>query len=312
MHKMIQMTTICGLVFATTGCLTGDASKGSSGENIIGGVDDAGDPSVVQLRFSTSRSTAGCTATVISPTVLLTAAHCVPLGSFNFQYNPAASANPFDLTAPGWISALRAVANPLFTGDPTVGHDVGVVLINPTDIAPSPLGAGPAVDSIVHAVGYGFDKPQSSAAGGGGGTKRQIDIGVSAVLTTEFTAGVDLQGTCHGDSGGPLFQNGVVVGTTSYGSTADCRGAGHAMRIDNNRDFLDLFLATRGGGGGGDSSQSCSVSVNDNGATDAISCASQNGGATSCECRVDGQLVSTCTPDDATSACSFPGNCCGF
>ena len=39
-------------------------------------------------------------------------------------------------------------------------------------------------------------------------------------------------GTCFGDSGGPAFHGGYVVGDTSYGYTSNCRYLGGYQRVD--------------------------------------------------------------------------------
>ena len=39
-------------------------------------------------------------------------------------------------------------------------------------------------------------------------------------------------GTCFGDSGGPLFYNGEIVGVTSYGYTSNCRYVDGYQRVD--------------------------------------------------------------------------------
>nr|WP_246389943.1 trypsin-like serine protease [Nocardioides soli] len=38
--------------------------------------------------------------------------------------------------------------------------------------------------------------------------------------------------TCFGDSGGPLFHNGEVIGVTSYGYTENCRYLDGYQRVD--------------------------------------------------------------------------------
>lgn len=70
---------------------------------------------------------------------------------------------------------------------------------------------------------------------------------------------------------------------------------------------------TNDGDGGGSSGQNvCDITQVSNGTERNLSCTSTNGGPATCECRVDGQLVKTCTTD-SDSACSMPGgNCCGF
>jgi len=298
---------VLALSVSVFGCVIGDEGLEDGDEDILGGSTDAGDPSVVQLRFNTASAggigLADCTATAIAPTVLLTAAHCVQ-GSWNFQYNPAQSSNPFDPKSPGWINAQSGLAHPSYSGDPRQGHDVGLVfLASPIGVAPSAMGPAPAAGSIVRAVGYGNNQPTNTIAGVG--SRRQVNIRVSSLAAHEFVAGVDLQGTCHGDSGGPVFQGGKVVGTTSYGTTADCRGAGHYMRVDDSRAFIDQFLGGASGGGGGTTSNTCSSTVAVNGVKKNVSCS--NG---TCQCKVNDVLASTCTANSA--GCSIPGSCCGF
>ena len=58
-----------------------------------------------------------------------------------------------------------------------------------------------------------------------------------------------------------------------------------------------------GGDDDGGGSNTCSVNQNGN----QITCTDGD-----CVCRVDGVEVGTCTADDPETACSSPGNCCGF
>jgi secreted trypsin-like serine protease len=52
-------------------------------------------------------------------------------------------------------------------------------------------------------------------------------------------------GSCFGDSGGPVFHNGLLVGDTSFGASQFCRSAGGYYRLDtaDARSFLDDFVA---------------------------------------------------------------------
>jgi hypothetical protein len=91
--------------------------------------------------------------------------------------------------------------------------------------------------------------------------------------------------------------------------------------VDSNQDgipdgldldcdgVVDIELGTGGGGGGGGSISQCQSTINER----SISCSSADGGPSTCECRVDDVLVSTCSTT-STSACSFgtSSNCCGF
>src|SRR5262249_2258611 len=52
-------------------------------------------------------------------------------------------------------------------------------------------------------------------------------------------------GSCFGDSGGPAFHDGFLVGDTSFGASQFCGGAGGSSRLDtaDARSFLDDFVA---------------------------------------------------------------------
>jgi V8-like Glu-specific endopeptidase len=301
------------LSLTTAGCLDG-TGPGHSDEDILGGQIDNGDPSVVQIRYAFASpqglGEAGCTGTFITPTVLLTAAHCA--NGWNYQYNTATTADPFSNSA-GWVNAQYALANPAYDGTSADGHDVALVVLGqPAAIAPSPLGTVPAVGQTVHAVGYGWTQPGTS---GTGGTKMHKMFTVSSVAAHEWVAGPN--DTCHGDSGGPVFDlSGTIIGATSYGDSADCNGNDHFMRIDDNRAWIDSILAQLGGsssgggsgsgsGGGGGTSSQCDSISSVNGSSVEVKCS--NG---QCECYQDSVLVNTCTENAAS--CSIPGSCCGF
>jgi V8-like Glu-specific endopeptidase len=301
---MSNISHVLGLALSlsTIGCVVGEGGPGASNENIIGGAIDNGDPSVVQIRYQVGGPQgiggASCTATVISPTALLTAAHCSQ--GFNYEYNPATSADPGNST--GWISAGYAQANPSYTGATADGHDVGIVtLFSATSIAPSPLGAAPAAGASVRVVGYGL---RQAATSGTAGEKDVKSVAVASVAQHEFVAGPN--DTCHGDSGGPVFDSANnVVGTVSYGDTADCNGNDHFMRVDDNLAWINSVIATAGGGGGGGTSNTCDVSTSINGSSKEVRCS--NG---TCTCFLAGAQTSTCT--DNGNGCSIPGSCCGF
>jgi MYXO-CTERM domain-containing protein len=76
---------------------------------------------------------------------------------------------------------------------------------------------------------------------------------------------------------------------------------------------VDIDLTGGGGGGGGNGSggsvTQCQSSINER----SISCTRIDNNPSQCECRINNQLVSTCTTS-SNNACSFPGtsNCCGF
>jgi hypothetical protein len=51
-------------------------------------------------------------------------------------------------------------------------------------------------------------------------------------------------GSCFGDSGGPAFLNGFVLGDASYVNSFSCNATGSYQRVDTaySRAFLNRFL----------------------------------------------------------------------
>ena len=87
-------------------------------------------------------------------------------------------------------------------------------------------------------VGYGASDHQQ----GGVGSKRTVTTGVDAFNDILLEIGNAAMQTCHGDSGGPAFQNGLVVGVTSFGSDPApndvCEGGGFDIRVDAEIGFI--------------------------------------------------------------------------
>jgi hypothetical protein len=83
--------------------------------------------------------------------------------------------------------------------------------------------------------------------------------------------------------------------------------------MDNNCDGVVDAPFGGGGGTGGGSTQTqsnCRKQSYDNGQILDIKCTS-TGGASTCECRINSQLVQSCSAP-AANACATGANCCGF
>ena len=251
MKKFVCIAAVVSMFGSLAGCAAEPAEPtGSSTSSIIGGVSDPGHPSVGLLRSVVQitpdgqpYAVAGCTATLIAPSVMVTAAHCVAGRHYWDEVSFEQAPDPFaPHGAPGWIPAAL-MASPDYDGDTSHGHDIAVVLLGARPDRPlSPVAAPPPVGSILTAVGYGMNVYGSD--GTGAGERRTVDIPLVSVGPREMIAGREGQGTCHGDSGGPLFAGDVIVGITSYGDTVDCNGADHFMRVDDNLAFLRRFVPT--------------------------------------------------------------------
>lgn len=233
-------------------------------QKIAGGERDRGTPSVVLLfawdAFDPVGTLNTCTANVVAPDVLLTAAHCF---QSNQQYYAAYLGDegkelgtPIDPGSPNVRSQLHMVSevhpHPQYVT--TAGYyDVGIVVLQ------EPLVGVPALPILrtvpsasmlanVSIVGYGktYDGDTSFAV-----TKHRAD-GLTATLdaTHTMTVGDSFRHACVGDSGGPVLADvdGVttIIGTDSYsdetGGPSRCRIASRYQRVDPYLDFLDQFI----------------------------------------------------------------------
>lgn len=264
---MQRLLPWCGAL-ALLGCAASPAPLGSVAQPIINGTDDSGDPNVMLFIAEDRQSghAGACTASVVSPHVLLTAAHCIDpreladdmgvaptsLDYYTYPGNMFSLVN-FDQSL--LIPAKEAHFDPQFNPDPSVfskvGHDVGVVILtDATTAAPIPLNHT-ALDSSLQGeslriVGYGVTSG-SDTTGATAGTKRQVDMPVQSVsdLFINFDDGV--HGICEGDSGGPALQTiyGVetIVGITAFGrSGCPVNQPQSDTRVDLYTTFIDGYI----------------------------------------------------------------------
>ena len=256
---------------------------------ITGGeVDGTAHPNVAMIVFYQPDGRFRCSATLVSPTVLVTAAHCTEgvRGKAIATFEPVAPASPraSDDTGDGmsqigyeqgkvpapWLTGT-AHADPLFDDKLQLNdlHDTGVVVLDQpyTAAAPAALppenyldglasGQGGLGKQTFTVVGYGvfFEKPAE-------GPQKPTSV---SDRTRRFTTAVGQNissdtlklaenakdsraggGSCFGDSGGPVFQGGFIVGDTSFGASQFCRSAGGYQRLDtpDARAFLDDYVA---------------------------------------------------------------------
>ncbi len=102
-------------------------------------------------------------------------------------------------------------------------------------------------------VGYGLEKVLPIGTEGGD-TRRQADVmlvtlngtgnaprGSYAVFSNSLGT-VHRGGTCYGDSGGPIFDQGtnLIVAVTSFGMSPNCTGIGGGYRVDQPDDLMWL------------------------------------------------------------------------
>jgi Trypsin len=241
---------------------------------IVGGAPDTdGHPNVgaVVAHFPDGDFPA-CSGTLISPSIFLTAGHCIAgTQSFGatgyavtFDSNVAfdASGRVID-TIPG-----TATLDPLFGHDQGDFHDLAIITLAQPVVSAAPATLPPAglLDRLAakgglrgqdfNVVGYGAPGIRF-----GGGRPEPIFDFVRRVATSSFmsidptrlfllinTNATGGGGACFGDSGGPEFLNvdgtDVLVSLTSQKSDQVCRALDVNYRLDtpSAREFLGQFV----------------------------------------------------------------------
>ncbi|MBS7589309.1 trypsin-like serine protease [Ancylobacter defluvii] len=230
-----------GLRLALAAVLAGVAAPASA---IVGGR-PADEATKAQTALIVSTRGASCTGVVISPQVLLTAAHCV---------QPAANyaAVAFEASGPRLIEVSRVALHPRFdpasfeTRRPT--PDLALVRLSaplPASFRPARLSDEPALPARRTAftlAGYGVVK---DGDGKSAGTLRVVSlpsIGTTGGIMIRLSDGAS-KGGCTGDSGGPVFLDGTVAGiigwSTAAGGARGCGGVTGATLVGPQRAWID-------------------------------------------------------------------------
>ena len=250
---------------------------------VTDGVPDGdGHPGVVLLLMEVGGQPAfRCSATLLSPTVVLTAGHCTnnfpdpPYTGMRVftESNVQTGNNNYPFAGPNSVEAVSWAAHPLYETAPFFVHDVGVVILQAPGVVlsdPSDYGVLPTANQLdalktkrgqqnttFTAVGYGLQESFPDAAAWKENNVRvrmvahpklnQINVpGFVGDFSLLLSNNAKTGGTCFGDSGGPNFlgDSNVVAGITSFGLNGNCAGAGGVFRTDrqNVLDFVNGYL----------------------------------------------------------------------
>lgn len=247
---------------------------GVAGAITEGELDGDGHPHVVLLVMDVGGDPMWrCSATLLSPTVVLTAGHCTSnypdepfTGMRVFTESDVQNGdNNYPYAGPNSVEAASWAAHPLYETAPFYFHDVGVVVLS-EPIYLDEYGMLPELDQLdamktkrglqdvtFTAVGYGLQRINpvfvESQRVRMYAEPHLIQINVpgftgdfSLLLSNNHSTG----GTCFGDSGGPNFlgNSNVVAGVTSFGINGNCAGTGGVFRMDRQDvlDFVSPFL----------------------------------------------------------------------
>lgn len=259
-QRLLSTTIACAALFLIT-CAPASA--------ITQGNPDTGKYPAVGAMLLPDLDIPVCSGTLISPTVYLTAAHCV--GTF-FWYTGKGEAdvsfeNLITPTSKRYHGTLYW--HPFYAGIMTIKnpYDIAVLKLDKPvkGIVPSALPTAGLLDKLAvkndfknqkfTAVGYGDYRPEVGGAGGHQwpdtyNHTRYVGTSTFNSLTNDWlnlsqNSATNNGGTCYGDSGGPNFlgTSNVVAGTTITGDPW-CRSTNVDLRMDTpiSRDFLRSFV----------------------------------------------------------------------
>jgi hypothetical protein len=182
-----------------------------------------------------------CSGVLVSPTVFLTAGHCVAGASARIDVTFDQQLDPVSWTLmPG-----TAHLDPSYGLDKQDSHDVAaVVLDRAVSIAPASLAGAGALDSVqtraLTSVGYGYFDTKPFVYDG---VRRNVVSDVEKLTTSLVYLSTKTGGVCFGDSGGPQLIGDTVAALTSTGNKK-CTGQSASYRLDtpSARSFLAAYL----------------------------------------------------------------------
>ena len=216
-------------LFALGACQeVGSALKIVNGEPVA----DESDPVV---RSTVQLYPVGCTATIIGPNQLSTAAHCLggqggPISRIKWGLNSE--------YVPG-LSNFKEVAHEQYSGGGP-GFDVAVITFDgklPSQLGPVKVAATDSFQNgdPVTVAGYGSEIERQQNGDIRQGVPSRLNkvstsIGQREQRNREFRSAPDSKGACHGDSGGPTYIKNdsgeleVIAATSRAGHSGRCAG----------------------------------------------------------------------------------------
>lgn len=293
---------IAAVIACSAACDT--PAPGHSQRDIRGG-DPAPDDSAVVALVHGDFGFHFCSGTLVTPRIVLTAAHCLPPNlDPAFQIDELSDAAIyFGEVVDGSgvaIAVLDGKVNPLWSEDSTP-NDIAILSLAeeaPANIEPIPMNtesiaAIGLVGSRVRALGYGLSFPGLDD----GGTRRQGTLTVESGDATNIFSSPDPATICPGDSGGTLLATvGGVERLVGIASRGDCEMSSIHERVDAHyTSFIEPFIT--GCDADGECGDGCLAPDPD------------------CPCAADGLCAADCadlaTDPDCSATCTAIDGVCG-
>jgi hypothetical protein len=231
-------------------------NTGQIQQAIINGVKDLSHPAVGTL-VADRRSF--CSATLIAPRVVVTAAHCIDAftqvgnATLAFRIDIPLDHHHFQSIFVG-IDQANTKKHPQYTQSMTgISNDIAVVILQRAvfEVAPVPFNANKADATWIGRkalfMGYGrLSASSTSPAPRKYSTFLTINGVDSAGKINTIAYSDPTSSVCQGDSGGPAMlqfnDRWHVVGVTSHGSSYNCSGTSYSYRTDPYAPWIQGFI----------------------------------------------------------------------
>jgi MYXO-CTERM domain-containing protein len=246
------------LLLPLAGC-TAAPPVGEQAQAIINGTLDDGDPNVMMLFSQVPGQSSGflCTCEVVSPHVVMTAAHCVAPSEVGAGAQFIVFTGTMFSNMPPADQVLKVTEThyyPSFFYNPMNGSDQDdiavAILEQPTTVTPMPFNHFPLPDTakgaVARIVGYGITMG-SDPTGATAGTKHEAPTKIFDFSPLTVTLFDKFHSNCEGDSGGPsltmLDGKERIAGLTQVGYIGcPVNMASTSTRVDPYASFVDGYV----------------------------------------------------------------------